>query len=56
MALGRVPQQQIAARTEGNKTHVEIIQVLPLRDKANDIATGELSLVGQENGARNNFH
>ena len=56
MALGRVPQQQIAVRAEGNKAYVEIIQVLPLRDKANDIATDELSLVGQENGARNNFH
>jgi hypothetical protein len=56
MALGRVPQQQIAARAEGNKAHVEIIQVLTLRDKANDIPTGELSPVGQKHGARNNFH
>jgi hypothetical protein len=51
-ALRSMPQQQLAAVVERNKADMEIVQIWLLRDESDDIAIGEMSLVGQKYSAR----
>ena len=41
-ALRGVPQQQVAVVAEGDEADVEIIQIRPLRDEADDVAGRQL--------------
>ena len=56
VALRGVPQQQLAVVREGDKADVEIIQIRPPRDEADDVAGRQLVLVGEEHGARDDAH
>ena len=51
-ALRSMPQHQITSATEGDEANMEIVQIWPLGDKADDVTFGELPLVRQKNSAR----
>ena len=51
-ALRGMPQQQLAPGVEGNEADVEVVEIRPLRDKADDVTLGELPFVRQKNSTR----